>query len=59
MCNRYTPPVPDGVAQRWYLRPWNTDFPPAPLFPTSPAPFTRAVRDSVEVARETMVNDAA
>jgi putative SOS response-associated peptidase YedK len=44
MCNRYAPPRPQDIDQRWRPRQAVVDFPPGPVFPRSPAPFLRAAR---------------
>jgi len=44
MCNRYAPPRPEDVSQRWAPRQMPVNFPPGPLFPRAPGPFMRSVR---------------
>ena len=41
MCNRYEPPPPDRINQRWHPRAAE-NFPPGPVFPRSNGPFIRA-----------------
>jgi putative SOS response-associated peptidase YedK len=44
MCNRYAPPRPQDVAQRWLPRQAVVSFPAGPVFPRAPGPFIRAAR---------------
>ena len=59
MCNRYAPPRPDDVLQRWQPRRTPVDYPPGPLFPRAPGPFIRAACDSVDPQRELVVGQWA
>jgi putative SOS response-associated peptidase YedK len=59
MRNRYAPPRPDDVVQRWQPRRIPVDFPSGPLFPRALGPFIRAARDSVEPQRELVVGQWA
>ena len=43
MCNRYAPPRPQDVAQRWAPRQTVVSFAPGPVFPRAPGPFVRAL----------------
>ncbi len=48
MCNRYTPPRPEELAQRFGRAIVN--YPPGPIFPRAPGPFVRLDRErSVEI----------
>ena len=42
MCNRYAPPRPQDVLQRWLPRQASVSFPAGPVFPRAPGPFIRA-----------------
>ena len=44
MCNRYAPPRPEEVQQRWLPRQASVSFPAGPVFPRGPGPFIRARR---------------
>ena len=44
MCNRYAPPRPEEVQQRWLPRQASVSFPAGPVFPRAPGPFIRARR---------------
>ena len=48
MCNRYAPPRPEDVSQRWAPRQMPVNFPLGPLFPWAPGPFIRTVRAEPE-----------
>lgn len=43
MCNRYTPPRPEELAQRFGRAIVN--YPPGPIFPRAPGPFVRLDRE--------------
>lgn len=48
MCNRYTPPRPEELAQRFGRAIVN--YPPGPIFPRAPGPFVRFDREqTVEI----------
>ena len=55
MCNRYAPPRPDDVVQRWRPRQAVVNFPTGPIFPRAQGPFIRAMRESAEHEREIVV----
>jgi putative SOS response-associated peptidase YedK len=44
MCNRYAPPRPEDVQQRWLPRQASVSFPAGPVYPRAPGPFIRARR---------------
>lgn len=44
MCNRYAPPRPQDVAQRWLPSQVVVSFPAGQVFPRAPGPFIRAAR---------------
>jgi putative SOS response-associated peptidase YedK len=44
MCNRYAPPRPEDVLQRWLPRQASVNFPAGPVFPRAPGPFIRTSR---------------
>lgn len=44
MCNRYAPPRPEDVLQRWLPRQPAVSFPAGPVFPRAQGPFIRARR---------------
>jgi putative SOS response-associated peptidase YedK len=55
MCNRYAPPRPDEIIERWRPRQMNVNYPPGPMFPRSAGPFIRAARDRADAGRELAV----
>lgn len=55
MCNRYAPPRPDDVVQRWRPRQEVVNFPAGPIFPRTPGPFIRAARKSERAQRDLVV----
>lgn len=55
MCNRYAPPRPDDVVQRWRPRQAVVNFPPGPIFPRAQGPFIRAARVGAETHRDLVV----
>lgn len=59
MCNRYAPPRPEDVIQRWQPRQVPENFPPGPLFPRAPGPFMRLARDADLTARELVIGQWA
>lgn len=48
MCNRYAPPRPEDVSQRWAPRQIPVNVPPVPLFPRAQGPFVRTLRGEAE-----------
>ena len=55
MCNRYAPPRPEDVVQRWRPRQAQVDYPPGPVFPWAPGPFLRAAQDGAIGERDLVV----
>jgi len=55
MCNRYAPPRPDEIIERWRPRQMSVNYPQGPMFPRSAGPFIRAARDGADVGRELAV----
>ena len=59
MCNRYAPPRPEDVVQRWLPRQAQVNFPPGPVFPRGAGPFLRAARHGEAGERELVVGQWA
>jgi putative SOS response-associated peptidase YedK len=59
MCNRYAPPRPEDIVQRWQPRQTPVNFPPGPVFPRAAGPFIRRARDSALPERELVVGQWA
>jgi putative SOS response-associated peptidase YedK len=55
MCNRYAPPRPEDVVQRWRPRQAQVDYPSGPVFPRAPGPFLRASREGAIGERDLVV----